>query len=232
MIKKTFLYFLFLFLVLSMPGCKKELPTSPDVEGALNPGNPSSLVIDYFNANPSSIEFNESGVNESLPRIASVMLSWGTTDATVVEIDQGVGIVPTTGTIEVSLEETTTYTLIAKYNDAQKQKSCTVKIIPSAFFDIEGSSGAEWRTDDGYYYWDFTVNNLGDATAYNVVLKSQIFNSNHVLLDTAYGYPADGGHIAIGVKVSFELIFYEIHTDEEYREIDKYTWELTWLNAN
>jgi len=51
------------------------------------------------------------------------------TNATNITIDQGVGTVSAKGTTEVSLEETTTYTLTATNSDGQKTASCKVVIL-------------------------------------------------------------------------------------------------------
>jgi len=45
MIKKMFLVFLCFTLFLSMPGCKKKLPTTPDIPGAIDPTVQSIIVI-------------------------------------------------------------------------------------------------------------------------------------------------------------------------------------------
>lgn len=112
MIKKTLLCFLFLSLFLSISGCKKKLPTSPDIPEAILPS------IEYFTANPESINRGESST-----------LSWSVSNATTITIDQGVGTVSAKATTEVSPEETTTYTLTATNSDGQKSQSCTVEII-------------------------------------------------------------------------------------------------------
>ena len=102
-----------------MPGCKKKLPTQPDIPTKILP------TIAYFNANPTSIMLDESS-----------MLSWSTTNATNITIDQAVGTVSATGTVEVSPEETTIYTLTATNSDGQKTSSCTVEILQWAELDI------------------------------------------------------------------------------------------------
>ena len=111
MIKKMLLFFLCLSLFLSIPGCKKKLPTTPDISAIILP------TIDYFTATPESISPGEFCV-----------LSWSVTNATTITIDQGVGNVSAKATTEVSPEETITYTLTAKNNDGQKSQSCTVGI--------------------------------------------------------------------------------------------------------
>jgi len=112
MIKKTLLYFLCLFLLLSVFACKKKTPTEPIVPELILP------TILYFTASPASIMFGDSS-----------MLSWSTTNATNITINQGVGTVDATGTINVSgFEETRTYTLTAINADGQRTASCMVEV--------------------------------------------------------------------------------------------------------
>jgi hypothetical protein len=63
--------------------------------------DPPNIV--YFTANPSTIELG-----------AKSTLSWEVHDCTSVEIDNGIGLVSSKGSIEVSPLATTTYTLEAK----------------------------------------------------------------------------------------------------------------------
>lgn len=112
MIKKTLLYFLCLSLLLSIPACKKKLPTSPDIPTEVLP------TITSFTASPTSITFGESSI-----------LSWSTKNATSISINQGVGNVSATGTVEVSPEETTTFILTATNSDGSKTQSCTIEVV-------------------------------------------------------------------------------------------------------
>ena len=112
MLKKMLLVFLCLSLFLSIPGCKKKLPTTPDIPTKILP------TIEYFTATPESISPGESSI-----------LSWSVTNATNITIDQGVGTVSAKATTEVSPEETTTYTLTAKNSDGQKTQACTIEVI-------------------------------------------------------------------------------------------------------
>jgi len=111
MIKKTFLYFLCLFLLLSVFSCKKKTPTEPVVPDLILP------VIEYFNASPESMLLGSSST-----------LSWSTKNATNIMINQGIGTVSVTGTTEVSPSETTTYTLTAINSDGRKSMYCIVEI--------------------------------------------------------------------------------------------------------
>jgi peptidoglycan-associated lipoprotein len=88
-------------------GEKFMSPSGSDIKP--NPNvDPPTIV--YFTANPSTIKLGEKST-----------LSWEVTDATEVEIDQGVGNVSGTSSIEVSPLETTTYTLEARNSHWEEQ---------------------------------------------------------------------------------------------------------------
>jgi len=125
-----------------MPGCKKELPSGPDFQPIL-----VLPTIQYFNANPSGIMLGESST-----------LSWSTTNATRIWINRGVGNVSATGTVVVSPEETTTYTLTATNSDGTRTASCTVEILQWAELDfctIPENPIFVW--DGEYCFTTFTV---------------------------------------------------------------------------
>ncbi len=109
MIKKMLLVFLCLSLFLSIPCCKKKLPTQADI--------PILPTLEYFTANPTSIKLDDFST-----------LSWSVKNATNITIDHGVGTVSSTGTKEVSPSETTLYTLTATNSDGQNSTSCAVEI--------------------------------------------------------------------------------------------------------
>jgi len=76
---------------------KSALPTQPLDPRTIDPN------ISYFTATPSTIKLGEKST-----------LSWEVNNSTSVEIDEGIGLVSPTGSIEVSPLKTTTYTLLAK----------------------------------------------------------------------------------------------------------------------
>lgn len=173
LIKKMFLYFLCLSLFLSIPFCKKKLPTSPDIPEVILPS------IEYFNANPESINRGESST-----------LSWSVSNATTITIDQGIESVSAKGTTEVSPEDTTTYTLTAKNNDGQKTKSCIVEVKePAADLKIINvEEGTAWNIyiycpssgfsnpNDWQMFIYMQIENIGNRTATNIMLHLQIFD--------------------------------------------------------
>jgi len=113
MIKKFVLVFLCFTLFLSVPGCKKKLPSSPDIPELILP------TIAYFTANPTSVMYS-----------ASSLLSWSVSNATSISIDHGIGNVEATGTRNVlGIQETKTFTLTATNANGVKTAFCTVEVI-------------------------------------------------------------------------------------------------------
>jgi len=90
---KIYILGLACFLLISCgPDFKSKSPTAPLVS--------QGPKIVYFTANLTTIKLGEQAT-----------LSWEVHDCTSVEIDEGIGKVSPTGSIEVSPIETTTYTL-------------------------------------------------------------------------------------------------------------------------
>lgn len=69
--------------------------------------NPVLPIINTFNANPTTLDFGN-----------STTLSWEVSEADTVSIDQGIGIVTASGTINITPSTTTTYTLTATGNSS------------------------------------------------------------------------------------------------------------------
>jgi hypothetical protein len=86
-------------------------PSVPNPNVKPNPNlDPPTIV--YFTANPSTIKLGEKST-----------LSWEVHDCTSVEIDNGIGLVSSKGSIKISPLATTTYTLEAKNYDLDATKS-------------------------------------------------------------------------------------------------------------
>jgi len=84
--------------------------------------NPVLPIINTFNANPTIIDFGN-----------SITLSWEVSGADTVSIDQGIGIVTASGTIDITPSTTTTYTLTATGNSSAITTAgvkVTVKNVP------------------------------------------------------------------------------------------------------
>jgi hypothetical protein len=89
--------------------------TTLTVSGA--PITEETPTVAFFNADPYVIKKGESAV-----------LSWKTTEASSVTIDNGIGIVAGTGTTRVSPAETTTYTMIAINPRGAQFQTVTVNV--------------------------------------------------------------------------------------------------------
>src|SRR5437016_7706666 len=92
---------LVLFLLILSGGCKKRTPITPAAPPPPPPAPAAPTVT--ISADPSTIEKGQSST-----------LSWSSTNATNVSIDQGIGDVSTSGSRSVSPSSSTTYTLTAK----------------------------------------------------------------------------------------------------------------------
>jgi hypothetical protein len=94
--------------------------------------DPSAVTIDSFTADPITIALG-----------ASSTLSWATTNASTVNIDQSIGTVAGTGTVDVTPTETTTYTLTADGTGGPLTQQVTVNVVTIAAPD------RWWKLDDG-----------------------------------------------------------------------------------
>jgi peptidoglycan-associated lipoprotein len=90
-----------LLLLMLAGGCKKKAPVATPPPPP--PPPPPAAATATLSANPATIERGQSST-----------LSWTTTGATSVSIDQGIGDVSTSGSRSVSPSSSTTYTLTAK----------------------------------------------------------------------------------------------------------------------
>ena len=123
---KTKIYFLGLACILLISCAdKKGSPTGP-----IDLAERSKPIISYFTATPSTIKLGENSI-----------LAWKVDNCTHIEIDEGIGKVSASGSIEVSPFVTTTYTLTAMnteynyqsqtyvtYGGAGSEKLCTVTV--------------------------------------------------------------------------------------------------------
>lgn len=120
--KKLFFLSLIIFSVFFQQ-CKKT-PTTPEI--------PTLPTINSFTASSSAITCGELST-----------LSWNVSDATSVDIDQGIGSVPSSGSRDVSPTKITTYTLTARNDDGQSTKNCTVTVSVAPIKTGEWAATAE-----------------------------------------------------------------------------------------
>jgi len=198
----AFLSLVFLF------SCKGS-PTSPDIPQKNLP------VINSFTASPAEISYLESST-----------LSWSVSNATTVEINQGIGTVESSGSKEVTPAETTVYKLTATNSDGQTTKECEVKVKKQAYFELVSYSYG--YKSYGCCYIEGKVKNIGNATGYNVMITFSAYNASDTIIDTANGFPANLGNIPVGVSAVFDAVFFDTY---DWNLIAKVTYEITWLTA-
>ena len=165
------------------------------VSGAASSPTPTGLpVIISFTASPSSISLGD-----------STSLSWNVSNATSVNIDNGIGNVGSTGSTVVLPLGTTIYTLTASNSAGSKTAVASVLIsggVPSPvsglpvinYFDasppIISSGGSTLLRWDVSYATSVTIDNgIGSIGTNGTLLVSPAANTNYTLTATnAYGW--------------------------------------------
>lgn len=100
-------------------GCKKKQPVAPPPQAPVVTSTEKgpAAVINSFTAEPSTIVRGESST-----------LRWSVSNATEVTIDNGIGIVPATGSRQVSPAQNTTYRMVAKGGGGDAISAVTVAV--------------------------------------------------------------------------------------------------------
>jgi peptidoglycan-associated lipoprotein len=106
---------LLLILLVLAGGCKKKVPVAPPSPPPPPPKAAAPTVT--ISADPSTIEKGQSST-----------LSWSSTGATNVSIDQGIGDVSTSGSRSVSPSSSTTYMISAKGEGGTAQASTRITV--------------------------------------------------------------------------------------------------------
>ena len=183
----------------SFQGCKKadevDLPDPPD--------------IILFGADATEIT-----------RGQVVTLSWNVWNAATIEIDNGFGAVPASGTVTVKPQSTTTYTLTARNADGTVSRAATVNVR------IHLVSWYKKMKSYGCPYILGTVKNIGDKPIYNVKISWAAYNGANTIIDTADGFPASLETISPGVSAVFEAIFFGLSS---WSQIDHLTYTVSWI---
>src|SRR5215510_726981 len=104
-----------LVLLILAGGCKKKVPVAPPPPPPPPPKAVAPTVT--ISADPSTIEKGQSST-----------LTWSSTGATNVSIDQGIGDVSTSGSRSVSPSSSTTYTISAKGEGGAAQASTRITV--------------------------------------------------------------------------------------------------------
>jgi len=71
-----------------------------------------------------------------------------------------------------------------------------------------------------------TVKNDGQRPGYNVKITWTAFDANNVIIDVAYGFPADLGTIRVGESATFEAPLTEI---DNWARVARLENEISWL---
>lgn len=91
---------------------------------------PESYLTIHVTQEPPTVSF--SAIPEAIKIVESSILSWSSTNAESVSIDNGIGSVPLSGSLVVSPQETTTYTITATGRGGTATASLTVTVVNSA----------------------------------------------------------------------------------------------------
>lgn len=180
---------------------------------------PELPVISSFAANPDEIDFG-----------TSTTLSWLVYDATTVSIDQGIGIVSTSGSREVNPQVTTSYRLTATNSDGTEYATCTVTVNAAAIIVLDGNLVRSMTSYDCPQFEGF-VKNTGNATGWNCMVTITCYSdlAKTTIIDTAHGFPADLGDIPVGVRAYFRAVAFDCDSHNEIPAIDV---KIEWLNRD
>ena len=129
--------------------------------------NPVLPIINTFNANPTTIDFGN-----------STTLSWEVSGADTVSIDQGIGIVTASGTIDITPSTATTYTLTATGNSSAittAEVEVTVINIPLTLQpDLqEGKDAVVQNTMPGNNFGEDNFSIVGNASSTMILFYLQ-----------------------------------------------------------
>jgi hypothetical protein len=118
-----------LLLVVMSPGCSSKSPAAP------TPSVPLPTVA-TFSASQGEIGGGETS-----------KLSWSVSGATTVQIDNGIGVVAASGSVDVTPSATTTYTLTATNATGTATKTAAIKVHAverQGSFTVRGTFGADF----------------------------------------------------------------------------------------
>lgn len=180
-------------------GCKKQLPTSSDI-------NLARIV--YFYAHDESVR----------PGNATTLF-WSTIYATTVMIDQGVGEVSSgKDAIAVWPEDTTTYTMTASNERSEVKSSVRVEVRAKPAEIMIKDENLELireyinhRPAGGFVHVSGVLMNVGDTPAINIVLHVPLIN--------------ESSNEFYHLEYSFIGLVLEEYGDKEMFD---YTWHVSW----
>ncbi|MDY6792391.1 MAG: Ig-like domain-containing protein, partial [Thermodesulfobacteriota bacterium] len=173
---------------------------------ATNPGGTATASVTVTVNVPPAVSFSASPA--TIAQGGSATLSWSSENAQSAHIDNGIGVVSTDGTISVSPEHTTTYTLSVTGPAGNASAKATVKVTGNPLPQPDGSFGQQYEdlippdsTVDEYDAYRFSlitgiVHSIDDAPIPDVSITIH----NHpeygtVSTDTSgrFSIPVEGG---------------------------------------
>jgi peptidoglycan-associated lipoprotein len=144
------------FALVFVAGCKKKQHPVPPAASAPPATTPAPTA--RMTATPTVVSSGD-----------QVQLSWQTTDATSVSIDNGVGDVPTSGVKTVTPTQTTTYHLVARGDGGSADASATVTVNPPPAVAVPSntmSAEEEFKANVQDIFFDYdTADIRSDAQA-------------------------------------------------------------------
>lgn len=178
------------------------------------PGGPASASVTVAVSAPTPT-VSVSADPESIPAGASSTLTWSSTHADTVTIDQGIGSVDINGSMTVSPTVTTTYTITASGPGGSASDSVTLTVISPIILEITCplSGGTISRPD--VMVEGTIVNSAGSETGISIngvvaMIYGNQFVANHVLLQegentiTAVATDENGNTANASIVVSAE----------------------------
>lgn len=187
-----------LMLLLSLSACKKKVPPPPPPPPPSTssappppPATTARVTINSFTAEPSRID-----------RGQAATLRWSISNATDMQIDQGLGAVQSQGSRQVFPSSTTTYTLVANGGGGSDTRSVTVEVgtaPPAPPATVEPTlSAAEMLSRQGQdAYFDYDHSDLRadgrQAMTANADLLKRIFARDNTLVVIIEGHCDERG---------------------------------------
>ncbi len=125
----------------------------------------------------------------------SFVLSWDSTNASSLSIDNGIGSVTESGSIEVFSEETTVYTITGTSSDGQRVSSSQTLVVfqpPGIDFSVDhleiaagGTCELLWECSDTYHAW--IDNSIGRVVPVGSMVVSPSETTSYTITATGLG---------------------------------------------
>lgn len=209
-------------------------PADPDIEKALNPGNPNFIglpIIEYITATPGEIAYGN-----------FFMLAWSVSNASHYIIVDGDGVSkfesPSTDiplllgpqTLKLWPEESTNYYLTAKNNNGTTGKSCYINVIPPSGNVVMTAGPYTWTNGPRSYTYPVggCVKNIGTGPALNIKISVECWGGNgnflasgETTIDKLESQIQECGWLIVIADPDL-ILYYQMHNGSEIR------YEITW----